>query len=86
MAKSKGRNKDRNDDQRDLDRALENQQREDLLGDMEENRNLTGSTTWETLGDKSNDENQQHGRRTQAASPREIESEPRAAGEDLKKQ
>ena len=81
MAKSK----DQNDEQRDLDRALQNQQREDLLGDMEENRNLTGSTTWETLGEKINEENQQHGRRTQAASPREITNEPRAANEDLKK-
>jgi hypothetical protein len=52
---------------------------------MEENRNLTGSTTWETLGDKINDENQQHGRRTQAASPREIDNEPRAANEDIRK-
>ena len=77
--------KDQGDDPRDLERALEKQQREDLLGDMEENRNLTGSTTWETLGDKINDENQQHGRRTQAASPREIDNEPRAANEDLKK-
>ena len=79
------KSKDQGDDQRDLDRALE-KQREDLLGDMEENRNLTGSTTWETLGDKINDENQQHGRRTQAASPREIDNEPRAANEDLKKE
>ena len=82
MAKSK----DQSDEPRDLEHALEKQQREDLLGDMEENRNLTGSTTWETLGDKINDENQQHGRRTQAASPREIQNEPRAADEDLKKE
>ena len=81
MAKSK----DQGDEQRDLERALEKQHREDLLGDMEENRNLTGSTTWETLGDKINDENQQHGRRTQAASPREIDNEPRAANEDIRK-
>jgi hypothetical protein len=64
------------DDQRDLYRALEKQKREDLVGDMEENRNLTGSTTWETLGEKYNDENQQHGRRTQAASPREEQNPP----------
>jgi hypothetical protein len=78
------KSKDQGDDQRDLERALEKQQREDLLGDMEENRNVTGSSTWETLGDKINDENQQHGRRTQAASPREIDNEQRAANEDLK--
>ena len=82
MAKSK----DQSDEPRDLEQALEKQHREDLLGDMEENRNLTGSTTWETLGDKINDENQQHGRRTQAASPREIDNEPRAANEDLEKE
>ena len=63
--------KKKGDSQSDVDRALEQQKREDLVGDIEENRNLTGSTTWETVGEKYNDENQQHGRRTQAASPRE---------------
>ncbi len=46
--------KGQTDDQQELDRALERGQREDLLGDMEENRNLTGSTTWETLDDDDN--------------------------------
>ncbi|HEX6534506.1 MAG TPA: hypothetical protein VF041_07910 [Gemmatimonadaceae bacterium] len=60
--------------QEELDRTLQEQGREDMLGQMEENRNLTGSTTWETLEEKYNDENQQHGRRTQAASPREQQN------------
>ena len=68
--------KKKGDSQSDVDRALEQQKREDLVGDIEENRNLTGSTTWETVGEKYNDENQQHGRRTQAASPREQEHQP----------
>jgi hypothetical protein len=63
---------ERSDEQRALDRALERQDREDLPGDMEENRNLSGSSTWETLSDKINDENQQHGRKGQAQSPREL--------------
>ncbi len=73
MAKKKNR---KADSQNDVDRALEQQKREDLVGDMEENRNLTGSTTWETVGEKYNHENQQHGRRTQAASPREQQNRP----------
>ncbi len=64
------------DTQADVDRALKQQKPEDLVGDMEENRNLTGSTTWETVDEKYNDENQQHGRRTQAASPREQQNRP----------
>ena len=71
------------DEERDLERALE-KKREDLLGDMEENRNLTGSTTYETLGDVLNDENQQHGRRTQAASPRQIDNPGRSPLEDIR--
>jgi hypothetical protein len=70
------RKKKHGDTQDDVDRALRQQKREDLVGDMEENRNLTGSTTWETVDEKYNDENQQHGRRTQAASPREQENRP----------
>ncbi len=67
--------KKRDNEQRELDRALKRTEREELLGDMEENRNLTGSSTWETLADKINDENQQHGRKGQAQSPREIRPE-----------
>ena len=37
------------------------------LGQIEENRNLTGSSTWETLPEDVH----QHARRGQAASPRE---------------
>ena len=73
MAKRK---KKKGDSQADVDRALEHEKREDLVGDMEENRNLTGSTTWETVNEKYNDENEQHGRRTQAASPREQANRP----------
>jgi hypothetical protein len=68
--------KKKTDTRKDVDRALKQQKREDLIGDMEENRNLTGSTIWETVGEKYNDENQQHGRRTQAASPREQQNRP----------
>ncbi|HEU4641381.1 MAG TPA: hypothetical protein VFS44_02925 [Gemmatimonadaceae bacterium] len=77
MAKHESDKKKEADQQEELDRALRDQKREDLLGQTEENRNLTGSTTWETLGDEYNDENQQHGRRTQAASPREEQNPPR---------
>ena len=52
------RNEDRQqqgDSQEDLDRALQRQQ-EDLAGDIETDRNLTGSTTYETLPDQSGDE------------------------------
>jgi hypothetical protein len=73
--------KDKDDEQQALDRALDRGQREDMLGDMEENRNVSGSTTWETLGDKINDENQQHGRKGQAQSPREIRPEDQSGSE-----
>ena len=73
--------RDKDDEQQALDRALERGQREDLLGDMEENRNVSGSTTWETLADKINDENQQHGRKGQAQSPREIRPEDQSGNE-----
>jgi hypothetical protein len=36
----------------DEQRALDKDEREGLLGDTDENRNLTGSTTWETLPDQ----------------------------------
>jgi hypothetical protein len=39
------------DEQEELEQALRHEHREDLLGQIEENVNLTGSTTWETLGD-----------------------------------
>ena len=73
--------RDKDDEQQALDRALERGQREDLLGDMEENRNVSGSTTWETLADKINDENQQHDRKGQAQSPREIRPEDQSGNE-----
>jgi len=39
------------DQSEELQRALQPEQRPDLQGDAEENRNLSGSTTWETLTD-----------------------------------
>ena len=43
-------NKDRQgDSEADLERALDRGPRPDLLGDIEENRNLSGSTTYENL-------------------------------------
>jgi hypothetical protein len=71
------------DSEEDLQRALE-KPREDLLGQTEENINLTGSTTYETLGDVMNDENTQHGRRTQAASPREQQNPSRGPLDDIR--
>jgi hypothetical protein len=49
------------DSQEDLDRALQ-RQNEDLVGDMETNRNLSGSTTYETLEDQE-DESSGEGQR-----------------------
>lgn len=72
---AKNRFDDKADQQEELDRVLR-EKPEDMLGQMEENKNLTGSTTWETIGEKYNEENQQHGRRTQAASPREEQNPP----------
>jgi len=40
------------DSEEDLQRALDRGPRPDLLGDTEENRNLSGSTTYETLPDQ----------------------------------
>lgn len=39
------------DDEQALERSLE-RKTEDLAGDIEENRNLTGSTTYETLSEQ----------------------------------
>ena len=39
------------DEEREQD-ALRRDDREGLIGDTEENRNLSGSTTWETLPDQ----------------------------------
>ena len=62
--------KKKSDQQQELDRALRNEEREDLVGDMEEDRNLTGSTTWETLPGQHDDVDQQRGRRRKGANPR----------------
>ncbi len=46
------------DEERDEEAALERYQREqeELIGDTNENRNLSGSTTWETLPDQGPDD------------------------------
>lgn len=43
------------DDQQAYEQALQ-RPTEDLAGDMEENRNLTGSTTYQTLPEQEGDE------------------------------
>jgi hypothetical protein len=54
MAKQRDKNASQrggNEQEERLEQALQPEHREDLLGQMEENTNLTGSTTWETLGE-----------------------------------
>jgi hypothetical protein len=46
-----GQQRGEGNDQDGLDRALE-RRNEDLAGDIEENRNLSGSTTYETLSEQ----------------------------------
>lgn len=43
---------ERDDEEQDEQQALERDEREGLVGDTEENRNLSGSSTWETLPDQ----------------------------------
>jgi hypothetical protein len=40
------------DEEHDEQEALERDEREGLIGDTDENRNLSGSSTWETLPDQ----------------------------------
>lgn len=51
MERDRDQQRQGDDSQESLDRALQ-RPREDLLGDTEDNRNLTGSTTYETLPDQ----------------------------------
>lgn len=46
------------DEEREQD-ALRRDDREGLIGDTEENRNLSGSTTWETLPDQAEDDDEE---------------------------
>ena len=67
--------KDRGDSEEDLQRELERESREnagagDPLNQVGENRNLSGSTTWETINEAP-DNVAQHARKGQAQSPRE---------------
>ena len=67
----------KNDDQQqELERALEKEKRDDLQGDTEENRNLTGSTTWETLEEEARGEGREHGRKGEEAGAREERPNP----------
>ena len=43
------------DDREAYERALQ-REKEDLLGDMEQDRNLSGSTTYETLPDQQDED------------------------------
>jgi hypothetical protein len=51
------RNDDRQqgDDREAYERALQ-RENQDLVGDIEQDRNLTGSTTYETLSDQSDED------------------------------
>jgi hypothetical protein len=46
------------DEEREQD-ALRRDDREGLVGDTEENKNLSGSTTWETLPDQKEDDEEE---------------------------
>jgi hypothetical protein len=46
------------DEEREQD-ALRRDDREGLIGDTDENRNLSGSTTWETLPDQTEDDDEE---------------------------
>jgi hypothetical protein len=46
------------DEDREQD-ALRRDDREGLIGDTDENRNLSGSTTWETLPDQTEDDDEE---------------------------
>jgi hypothetical protein len=59
---------DREDrDEQDLDESLERQQL-DLPGDMEENRNLSGSSTWENLEEEAGNKNYRNRERDEGQS------------------
>lgn len=62
MAGAEKKNQPNDDQQEELERALDKGPREDLIGDMEENRNLTGSTTWETLDEDEDEKGEQRDR------------------------
>lgn len=69
--------KDRNDEQEKLEESLKSMPGgEGLIGQTDENRNLTGSTTYETLGNEEFEKNQQTARKGQAESPREETPNP----------
>jgi hypothetical protein len=55
----------------DLEKKLSRHGRKADDSDLQENRNLTGSTTWETSPDQA-DTHRQHARKGQAQSPVEL--------------
>lgn len=62
--------------ERELQERLKEGPPEGLIDQVGENRNLTGSTTYETLDERENDENRQTARKGQAQSPREQTPNP----------
>ena len=64
------------DDERDLERVLKRHGRKAEIGDLEDNRNVSGSTTWQNSADQ-RDVHPQHARKGQAQSPvEETHNEP----------
>jgi hypothetical protein len=62
------------DETEGMERKLKRSGGDDLAGDAEENRNLSGSTTWQTLPSQA-DEHGQHARKGQAESPNDLTHE-----------
>ena len=62
------------DETEELERKLRRQGRPENEGDVLENRNLSGSTTWETLPSQA-DPHLQHGRKGHAESPNDLTHE-----------
>ena len=58
----------------EADKQRHEQGRARLVGDMAQDRNLSGSTTWETLADQA-DPHLQHARKGQAESPNDLTHE-----------
>ena len=57
-----------------MERKLRRRGRTEDEGDVQENRNLSGSTTWQTLADQA-DPHLQHARKGQAESPNDLTHE-----------
>src|ERR671930_2476714 len=57
-----------------MERKLRRRGRTEDEGDVQENRNLSGSTTWQTLAEQA-DPHLQHARKGQAESPNDLTHE-----------